>query len=34
MKSPMLPGPERFKPYVERLTARPAYQRALAEDNG
>ena len=34
MRSPLLPGPERFKPYVERLTARPAYARAQAKDNG
>jgi glutathione S-transferase len=34
MKSPMLPNPERFRPYVDRLMARPAYKRALAEDNG
>lgn len=34
MKSPMLPNPERFQPYVDRLMARPAYKRALAEDNG
>ncbi|MDE1939872.1 MAG: glutathione S-transferase family protein [Alphaproteobacteria bacterium] len=34
MKSPLLPGPERFKDYIDRLAARPAYQRALAEDNG
>jgi glutathione S-transferase len=30
--SPLLPVPERFKPYVERLTARPAYARAQAKE--
>ncbi len=32
--SPLLPGPERFKPYVERVTARPAYVRAQGKENG
>ena len=32
--SPLVPQPERFKPYVERLTARPAYIRAQAKDEG
>jgi hypothetical protein len=34
MNSPLLPGPERFKAYVERVTARPACQRAQAKDAG
>ncbi|MGC9953267.1 MAG: glutathione S-transferase family protein [Rhizomicrobium sp.] len=34
MKSPMLPGPERFKPYILRLMERPAYRRAQQKDNG
>lgn len=34
MNSPILPGPERFKAYVERVTARPACQRAQAKDAG
>lgn len=32
MGSPLLPGAERFKPYVDRLTARPAYARAQAKE--
>lgn len=32
MGSPLLPGPERFKPYVDRLSERPANKRAQAKE--
>jgi glutathione S-transferase len=32
MGSPLLPQPERFKPYIERLSARPAYKRAQSKE--
>lgn len=32
MGSPLLPESERFKPYVDRLVARPAYVRAQAKE--
>jgi len=32
MGSPLLPQPERFKPYVDRLAERPAYKRAQAKE--
>ncbi len=32
MGSPLLPNAERFKPYVDRLAARPAYARAQAKE--
>ena len=32
MGSPLLPESERFKPYVDRLVARPAYARAQAKE--
>jgi glutathione S-transferase len=34
LNSPLLPGAERFKPYVDRLTARPAHKRARGKENG